>query len=202
MLSVSAWLVLIGRRTRAYNDPVMKRTDLLRGLAALAVAGAIVVGFWWFQAPDATRVKVGQPAPPLQLTSLGATAATRLGQFRGRPVLLTMFASRCPLCEEELPRLERLHRELFKRGLVVLGVAADADASELARFVKRHELSFFVLHDPNGRALREIFGTSKLPETYLIDRDGIVRAVYQGRMRDKRDEIRQWIERQLAQAAD
>jgi len=180
----------------------MKLPNLLRWLAAAALAAAAVVGFWWFYAPEATRLKAGQQAPGLQLPSLGSTTLTRLGQFRGRPVLLTMFASRCPLCEEELPRLERLHREFFKRGLVVLGVATDADASELARFVKRHELSFFVLHDPNGRALREIFGTSKLPETYLIDRDGIVRAVYQGRMRDKRDEIRQWIERQLAQAAD
>lgn len=179
----------------------MKHPNLLGGVAVLAVAAAAVVGLWWFQAPDATRVKVGQPAPPLQLTSLGATTATRLGQFRGRPILLTMFASRCPLCEEELPRIERLHREFFKRGLVVLGVATDAHAAELERFVKRYELTFFVLRDPNGAALRELFGTSKLPETYLIDRDGIVQAVYQGRVREKRDELRESIERLLAQAA-
>lgn len=175
----------------------MKRSDLLRALAALALAAAGVLAYWWARAPEATPVRIGESAPELQLLTLGSATPTRLSQFRGRPVLLAMFASDCPLCDAELPRIERLHREFFKQGLVVLGVGADPDAAQLARLVQRHGITFYVLHDPNGEALRQAFGTRKLPELYLIDPEGLVRAAYPGRLGDEREALREQLKRWL-----
>jgi peroxiredoxin len=170
------------------------RGPVLRLLAAVGVMVAAVIGYWWLQSPPATKIKVGVRVPELQLPTLGATSHTRLSQFRGRPTLLTMFTTRCPRCDEELPRIERLHREFLKRGLVVLGVGTEANPLELAGLVKRHTLTFFVMHDPDGVAIREAFGTRRLPETYLIDRDGIVRAIYLGDVVGKIVELREQIE--------
>lgn len=175
-----------------------KRARLLRLLAAGLVAAAVVVGYWFWHAPPATKIRAGQAAPELQLYSIGGVAPTRLGQFRGRPVLLVLFVGDCPACEEVVPRVERLHREFGRRGLVVLGVSADADPAEREAFVRRLGITFIVLQDPGGGAIRRGYGTSRLPELYLIDRAGTVRAVYPGRLESREQELRDRVEVLLA----
>lgn len=170
---------------------------VLRALAALVVAAAAVVGYWWFRSPPATRFNVGDRVPELELPTLEGRNPVRLSQFRGRIVLLPMFASGCPLCDKELPIIERLHREFTKQDLVVLSIGADPDAAQLAALVRRHQITFFVLHDPKGATIREVFGTTRLPEAYLIDPEGIVRAVYQGDLAKRLAELREQIQRLL-----
>lgn len=166
------------------------------GLAALVAAG-VAVGIWWLRSPEATLVKVGHQAPDLELPSLGAMAKTRLSSFRGRPVLLVMFMSGCHICDAEMPALERLHRTLLPRGLVVLGVSADQTRADLQRFVQRHQVTFPVLEDPGGAALREVYGSWKLPEAYLIDASGKVAAVWLGSVQWNSVDVREAIARLL-----
>ena len=170
----------------------------MRPLAAGTLALAAVVGYWWWRAPDSTPVKAGHRAPELELYSLGASAPTRLSQFRGRPVLLVLFVEGCPACDEVVGRLERIHREFGRRGLVVLGVSADESAAQRASFVNRLAVTFFVLQDPGAAAIKRAFGTSRLPELYLIDAQGTVRAVYLGRLAEHEAELRDRLEAMLA----
>jgi peroxiredoxin len=158
----------------------MERETVMRWVLAVLVVAAVVVGYWWLRAPDATLVKVGQQAPDLELPSLGATSKTRLSSFRGRPVLLVMFMSNCHLCDDEMPEIERLHRRLLPRGLAVIGVSADTDRAALQRFAQRHQITFPVLEDPGASALRQAYGSWRLPEAYLIDATGTVAAVWLG----------------------
>jgi peroxiredoxin len=171
---------------------MVRETAVRSGLAALVVV-AVVVGFWWLRSPEATLVKVGQPAPDLELQSLGATSKTHLSSFRGRPVLLVMFMSSCHICDADMPELERLHRQMLPRGLVVVGVSADTERAALQQFVQRHQVTFPVLEDPGGAALRQVYGSWRLPEAYLIDASGKVAAVWLGSVRwsgrDVRDAI-------------
>jgi peroxiredoxin len=173
------------------------RDSALRALAAAAIGLVVVVGFWWLRSPESTQVKVGQEAPDLELLSLGAADKTRLSSFRGRPVLLVMFLSNCHLCEEEIPEIERLNRRMLPRGLTVIGVAADEDRTALERFVQRHQVTFPVLQDPGGHALREAWGSWKLPETYLIDASGKVAAVWLGAVNWNADAVRDAIAKVL-----
>jgi peroxiredoxin len=158
----------------------MTRAAAVRFLVAVAVVAGVVIGYWWLRAPETTLVKVGHQAPDLELPSLGAQGKTRLSSFRGRPLLLVMFLSNCELCEAEVPAIERLHRRMLPRGLLVIGVSADQDRASLEAFVGRHQVTFPVLEDPGGLALRQAYGTWQLPEAYLIDASGKVAAVWLG----------------------
>jgi peroxiredoxin len=172
-----------------------------RGAAAAGaavVAMLVVVGYWYLRAPESTQVKAGMTAPNLELPSVGSGGIkTKLSNFRGRPVLLVMYMSGCRICEREIDSLERLHREFLQRGLVVLGVAVDAEAAAREEFIRRHQLTFIVLEDPNGRAVREAYGSWKMPEAYLIDREGKVDAVYLGSVDWQAPELRERVERLL-----
>jgi peroxiredoxin len=175
----------------------MKRETAVRSALAAAVTLAVVVGFWWVRSPEATLVKVGHQAPDLELPSLGATSKTRLSSFRGRPVLLVMFLSNCHLCDEEMPEIERLHRRLLPRGLMVIGVSADTERAALESFVQKHQMTFPVLQDPGGRALRQAYGSWRLPEAYLIDASGTVAAVWLGSVKWSGPEVKDTIARLL-----
>jgi peroxiredoxin len=170
---------------------------VLRAVAALLVGAAAVVGYWWFRSPAATRYKVGDRVPELELPTLESGAPTRLSRFHGRVVLLTMFSSGCPLCEKELPVVERLHREFMKKGVAVVGIGADPDAIPLLALVRHHVVTFYVLHDPKGAKIREVFGTTRLPEAYLMDKEGIVRAVFRGDLVGRKQELSGQMERLL-----
>jgi peroxiredoxin len=174
-----------------------RKMNALRAVAAAAIGLVVVVGFWWLRSPESTQVKVGQEAPDLELLSLGAAHKTRLSSFRGRPVLLVMFLSNCHLCDAEIPEIERLNRRMLPRGLTVIGVSADEDPAALERFVRRHQVTFPVLQDPGGHALREAWGSWKLPETYLIDASGKVAAVWLGSENWSGDAVRDAIAKVL-----
>ena len=174
-------------------------SGFLLGVLA-SVAAAAVVGYWWWRAPQSTRIKAGAPAPELALQSIGSPGSTRISQFRGRPVLLTMFVDACPACVEVIGRLERLHREFGRHGLVVLGVATDLDPAARARYVKDLGITFFVLQDPGGIAIQEAYGTTRLPELYLIDGGGTVEAVYLGRLAEREADLRDRITKLLGRS--
>jgi hypothetical protein len=71
--------------------------------------------------------------------------------------------------------------------------------SAAENFVRNLGVTFFVLQDPGGRAIKEAYGTSRLPELYLIDGTGTVQAVYLGRLAEKNQELRERIQTLLGE---
>jgi peroxiredoxin len=173
--------------------PVVRK--LLPAAAAAAVAALVFLAYWYLRSPESTLIKAGDLAPDLELPS-ASRSPTRLSNFRGRPVLLVMFLSNCHICENEIGQIERLHREFYKEGLVVLGVSVDQDAAARQAFIQRHGLTFIVLSDDNGQAVRAAYGSFKMPEAYLIRPDGRVEAVYLGSA-NWRGEVRERIRKLL-----
>jgi peroxiredoxin len=158
-------------------------------LVAAVVAIAVMLGFLLFTSPESTKVKVGMMAPELELPSLG-TGTLKLSSFRGKPVLLFFFMADCKLCEKEVPHLELLSRELRLQGLLVVGVSVDRDYTARMAFLKRHNVSFGILLDPNGDAIYQAFGSEKMPEAYLIDAGGKIAAVWLGAVDWSSPEVR------------
>ena len=70
--------------------------------------------------------------------------------------------------------MAQLHQRLAERGLKIVAVSIDRDAGELASFVREHQIPFLVLHDPDSQVSQQ-YGVFKYPETFLIDRRGVIR---------------------------
>src|SRR5207244_912103 len=100
-------------------------------------------------------------------------------QFPGRVVLVTYWATFCAPCADEMPSLERLWRQYRDRGLVVLAVSVDDRGESVRDFQGRLQLTFPMAHDPDWRAAHA-WGTTKIPETYVISRRGQVRVRVMG----------------------
>lgn len=119
----------------------------------------------------ASDTLVGTAAPDLQLTDLDGRPVQLL-DLRGKVVLLDFWATWCAPCREALPMLEVYHRGLEDKGLVVLGV--NAEAPSVARgFLSRERLTFRSLVDSNEDAVRA-FRVSAWPTQVLINRDGTI----------------------------
>jgi cytochrome c biogenesis protein CcmG, thiol:disulfide interchange protein DsbE len=116
------------------------------------------------------------PAPTMDLPRLGGGGSASLADYRGKVVVLNVWASWCPPCRDEVPLLQRTQERIAARGGTVLGVdTQDAPARALA-FLHEHEATFPSLRDRDRRYGREL-GVTGYPETLVIDRRGRVAAV-------------------------
>jgi thiol-disulfide isomerase/thioredoxin len=108
--------------------------------------------------------------PNLAFTAIDGSAQIDLESFRGRPVLLTFWASWCGPCREELPELQRLYGELAGDGFVLLTINMDTNPALGARFLKQYGISVPV-YRMDSKALADL-GLKALPTNVLIDREG------------------------------
>lgn len=97
-----------------------------------------------------------------------------LSQFRGQVVVLTFWATWCPPCVEETPSLVSMQARLKDKGVTVVAVSIDEDAGAYHRFLKDYGVNFLTVRDPN-RTISAVYGTFGWPETYVIDRKGVLR---------------------------
>jgi peroxiredoxin len=121
--------------------------------------------------------RIGSNAP--ELTVQDATNKVTLSQFRGQVVVLNFWATWCPPCIEELPSLMEMQRRMKAKGVTVLAVSVDVDEGKYRQFVKDHNVNLLTVRDPSGKS-NQLFGTRLFPETYIIDRNGVMRRKFIG----------------------
>ncbi|MGE3912559.1 MAG: redoxin domain-containing protein [Chloroflexota bacterium] len=126
------------------------------------------------RAEPAPAPRVGAPAPDIRLTALDGTPVA-LSALRGRVVLVNFWASWCGPCEQEMADLQRLYDEERGRGLVILGVNEGEEPGRVAGFLSRYGITFPTVTDTDRSVTRryQVYG---LPNSFLVDGDGIVRA--------------------------
>ena len=97
-----------------------------------------------------------------------------LADYRGKVVLLNVWATWCPPCRIEMPSMERLHKTLAGTDFRIVAVSVDEDDSTVVNaFVRELGLTFDILHDQTG-AIQGIYQTTGVPESFVIDRDGVI----------------------------
>jgi cytochrome c biogenesis protein CcmG/thiol:disulfide interchange protein DsbE len=112
----------------------------------------------------------------MKLPRLGDSGTQSLASFRGRVVVLNVFASWCQPCQAEAPVLEREQRVLAAHDGTVLGVTYLDNSNDSERFVRQWHLTYPVIRDVAGNFVHA-FGTTGVPETFVIDRRGRIAAV-------------------------
>ncbi len=129
--------------------------------------------------PSAIPVEVKtHPAPQLSLQGLDGKPVS-LSDFHGQVVLLNNWATWCPPCKAEMPDLEAYYEAHQAEGFTVIAVNAGDPPAEVGAFAQQYGLTFPVWPDPNTETLRA-FGIQGLPTSFIIDRDGMVRATWTG----------------------
>jgi cytochrome c biogenesis protein CcmG, thiol:disulfide interchange protein DsbE len=116
-----------------------------------------------------------QPAP--DFTVADGTTSIHLASYRGKVVLLNFWASWCVPCIVELPSLLALHHD--EPNLAILAVSIDEDPDSYTRFLIRRHVDYLTVRDPDQTAAK-LYHTKMWPETYLIDRRGIIRRKFVG----------------------
>jgi peroxiredoxin len=151
----------------------MKQKALIVIIVSLAVVGALF--FVGQNSGQRTRIiREGDRAPEFRLSSLDGKAVD-LSSSRGKVVMVHFWATWCPPCVEELPTLERLYTEYAGKDLEILAVSVDeGGAGAVVPFLRKNGFSLPVLLNPD-QSVSKAYGTFKFPETYLVDREGIVR---------------------------
>ena len=150
----------------------MRRTTLSFGLPSLLLI-LLSVGCYRGSRPP----RIGTPAP--DFTVKDSDHSITLSQFHGQIVVLNFWATWCAPCVEEMPSLVQLQQRLKDKGVTVLGVSVDADGAAYHRFIKDHGIAFQTVMDVDQKS-NALYGTFRFPETYIIDRKGIVRRKFIG----------------------
>jgi peroxiredoxin len=115
----------------------------------------------------------GIPAPDFTFPGLDGKN-TSLSDYKGKVVLVNIWATWCPPCVEEMPSMQKLYNEFNGKNFEILAVSIDAAGIDaVAPFMKKHKLSFPALMDPNG-TIKSMYRVTGIPESFIIDKQGIL----------------------------
>lgn len=114
----------------------------------------------------------GQSAPVFALKD-DRGAAVSLDRYRGKIVVMNLWASWCPPCRAEMPDLQRLEQSYGSRGVIVVGVNQGESAERARTFAESLRISFPIWIDDQQRYGR-VYAALGLPTTVIIARDGRV----------------------------
>jgi peroxiredoxin len=162
--------------------PAMRRSGPSRLVILLTASAilALVFGLVWFQSAKYELLAVGKAAPDFVLSDLN-DKTFRLSDFRGKVVFLNFWATWCKPCREEMPSMEVLYKNFEKDGLVMMAVSIDrvTTTKDIPPFVKGLNLTFPILVDSWGKTDKP-YKRMGVPETFLIDQEGVIREIVIG----------------------
>jgi peroxiredoxin len=121
--------------------------------------------------------RIGTSAPDFVVQD--ADRKVEIRDFRGKIVLLNFWATWCAPCVEEMPSLVQLQQRMKDKGVTVVAISVDVDNDAYHKFLVDHKIDLLTVRDPDQKA-NNLYGTFKFPETYVIDRNGIVRRKFIG----------------------
>ena len=166
------------------------RTALL--LAALLV----LAGCYKSSKPSS----IDTPAPDFTIADSDRSVA--LSQLRGKIVVLNFWATWCPPCVDEMPSLVQMQKKLQDKGVTVVAVSVDDDAGDYHKFLKDHNIDLLTVRESGQRTDNGViapvssrYGTIKVPETYIIDRNGTIRRKFIGPVDWSQAEIVEYLSR-------
>lgn len=171
-----------------------KKTKIL----ALIIATLLLAACGQDEGRSRGGIEVGGPAPDFSLTDLDGRQ-WKLSELRGKVVFINFWATWCPPCMGEMPSMQALHEGMPPESFQMLGLLYN-DRPEFARnLMKKIGLGFPVLVDQENQ-IATAYGITGVPETFLVDAEGIVREKIIGPQDWNAPEARELMKRYLPAA--
>ena len=171
------------RRGRLFDvssirTPSTRKATVVGWALALGVAGALALAPACAKTPG--EVDIGEPLPAATMQGLNGPSRN-LSDFRGRPLVINVWASWCGPCREEMASLERLAWRDEAASFTVIGISTDDHVDAARALLKRTNAT--ISHFIDRRLLLEnMLGASRIPLTVLVDADGrVIDKVYGAR---------------------
>lgn len=130
-----------------------------------------------------TGISKGNIAPEFELKSLNGSRI-KLSDFRGKKVLLNFWATWCPPCREEMPEMERFHKDNKNKEMVIIGInltTSESNVSNVQNYINNEGITFNILLDQEGQ-VGSIYRPISIPTTYFIDSNGVIKNTFIGPM--------------------
>ena len=121
--------------------------------------------------------RIGTAAPDFTVQDSDRTV--KLSDYHGQIVVLNFWATWCAPCVEEMPSLVEMQRRVKSKGITVVAVSVDIDQSAYNQFIRDHNITLLTVRDAAQKS-NALYGTFKFPETYIIDRNGIIQRKFIG----------------------
>ena len=138
---------------------------------------------WKDRSPNNVSPYVGHTAPDFELTNLKGQSI-RLGDFRGRPVLINFWATWCSYCLQELPVIEKYY-ERYASEINVLAIEVGDSLTDVRSIVTQYGFTFLVLRDPDSDVFQQ-YRLDSFPVTFVLDTEGTVVIKHQGYMSENK----------------
>jgi cytochrome c biogenesis protein CcmG, thiol:disulfide interchange protein DsbE len=157
--------------------------SFLAFLAVLAVVGLLAFGLL---SKGATKIALGEPVPDRELPRLPGPGQGSIAEYRGEWVLVNLWASWCIPCREEAPVLEGFYRRRGHEGpaVTVVGINVQDNRDDALAFLRSHPTSFPQLRSI-GDERSSAFGSTGVPENFLVDRKGRLALIWRGPVDDE-----------------
>ena len=166
----------------------------------------IIAGLVLFFIPKEEKIQraivaVGLKAPDLELQELdisgkGLSMIWRFSELKGKVVFINFWATWCDECKKEKPTMQRLYEKMQGRPFQILTILYRDDAKKAVEYMKMNGYTMPVLLDEDMKVARN-YGVRGVPETYIIDREGILKEKIIGRMTWDSPEAIDFIEKLL-----
>ena len=149
--------------------------------AVVAVLGIGLVAASRLMRDELFPVTIGSQAPDFRAKVLGENRYKTLVDYKGKVILLNIWATWCGPCQVEIPSLERLYRAYGDSGLTLVAVSIDDYVSEdsIRAFAKTFGVTFEILHD-STHAIERTYQTTGYPESFVIGSEGTIRKKWIG----------------------
>ena len=157
----------------------MSARSFLAFFAVVAVLGLLAFGLL----SKGSDLEVGDPVPDKVLPALGGTGQGSIADYRGKWVLVNLWASWCGPCREEAPALERFYRR-ERANVTVLGINVQDNEDDALAFLDELRPTYPQLRSVGGER-SAAFGTIGVPENFLVDPRGKLALIYRGVVDDE-----------------
>jgi peroxiredoxin len=170
----------------------------MRFSALVLACATVLLGSACYHGSKPSGIGISAPDFTIQDSDRSVT----LSQLRGKTVVLNFWATWCLSCVDEMPSLVQMQKRMQGKDVIVLAVSVDDDANDYHKFLKDHNIDLLTVREAGERTdkgviapVSERYGTIKVPETYIIDRDGTIRRKFIGPVDWRQQEIVEYLSR-------